>query len=257
MEENNQVIIAGVSHLQEDFDYSMNELAQLVNANNQEVAAQVRQNIDQINGKTYFGSGKVQEIKQLAQYHNVTLIIVNDELTPAQVRNLEKATQLHFLDRTELILQVFAQRAHSRQAQLQVAIAQLQYQLPRIHPSGNPLDQQRGQGGLANRGAGESQLELNRRTIRQRITKLKQELQHVEKTLTTQSTRRQNSRLPKVALVGYTNAGKSTTLNGILDLITDHDSKKVFVKDQLFATLDTSIRKITLPQQPSFLLSDT
>ncbi|RHW48857.1 GTPase HflX [Bombilactobacillus bombi] len=257
MEENNQVIIAGVSHLQTDFDYSMAELAQLVAANNLKVVDQIRQHIDQINNKTYFGSGKVQKIKQLAQYHNVSLIIVNDELSPAQVRNLEKATQLHFLDRTELILQVFAQRAHSRQAQLQVAIAQLQYQLPRIHPSGNPLDQQRGQSGLANRGAGESKLELNRRTIRQQITKLKQELRHVEQTLNTQGARRQNSKLPQVALVGYTNAGKSTTLNGILDLVADKNSKKVFVKDQLFATLDTSIRKITLPQKPSFLLSDT
>ena len=251
------VIIAGVSHLQENFDYSMEELVHLAAADNLKVVTQVRQHLDHINNQFYFGQGKVQEIKHLAQYYNVQLVIINDELSPAQVRNLEKATQLQFLDRTELILQVFAQRAHSRQAQLQVAIAQLQYQLPRIHPSGNPLDQQRGHGGLANRGAGESQLELNRRTIRQQINKLQQDLRHVRQTLDIQSNRRQNAHLPQVALVGYTNAGKSTTMNGLLSLADESAAKQVLVKDQLFATLDTSIRKISLPQMPDFLISDT
>ena len=251
------VIIAGVSHLQENFDYSMEELAHLAAADNLKVVTQVRQHLDHINNQFYFGQGKVQEIKHLAQYYNIQLVIVNDELSPSQVRNLEKATQLQFLDRTELILQVFAQRAHSRQAQLQVAIAQLQYQLPRIHPSGNPLDQQRGHGGLANRGAGESQLELNRRTIRQQINKLQQDLRHVRQTLDIQSNRRQSAHLPQVALVGYTNAGKSTTMNGLLSLANESAAKQVLVKDQLFATLDTSIRKISLPQMPDFLISDT
>lgn len=251
------VIIAGVSHLQENFDYSMEELAKLAASDNLNVVTQVRQNLDHINNQLYFGNGKVYEIKHLARYYNLQLVIINDELSPAQIRNLEKKTQLHFLDRTELILQIFAKRAHSRKAQLQVAIAQLQYQLPRIHPSGNPLDQQRGNGGLTNRGVGESQLELNRRTIRQQISKMQQNLRHVQQTLDIQSNRRQGAHFPQVALVGYTNAGKSTTMNGLLSLANGPVTKKVLVKNQLFATLETSIRKVSLPRMPDFLISDT
>ncbi|UQS82245.1 GTPase HflX [Bombilactobacillus folatiphilus] len=250
------VIVSGVSHLQTDFTDSMRELKQLALADQLKPVQEFTQMLELVNHKTYFGQGKVQELKQLAQYHQVDLILVNDELTPAQLRNLEKDTKLHFLDRTELILQVFSQRAHSRQAQLQVAIAQLQYQLPRVHPSGNPLDQQRG-GGLANRGTGESQLELDRRVIKQRITKLKHELKQLQKALTTQSKRRRQSQLPQVALVGYTNAGKSTTLNGVLDYTKQTTAKQVGVKDQLFATLDTSVRTIKPPAKARFLLSDT
>lgn len=250
------VILIGVSQFQSDFTSSMAELKQLTVAANLKPQAQLTQNMAQINHQTYFGQGKIQELIQLAHKQAVQLVIVNDELTPAQLRNLEKLTQLNFLDRTELILQIFSQRAHSRQAQLQVKIAQLQYQLPRIHPSGNPLDQQRGSG-LANRGTGESQLELNRRTIQQQITQLKHELQHLHTALQVQGQRQQQSRLPKVALVGYTNAGKSTTLNAILDYVQQQTTKQVLVKDQLFATLDTAVREIKLPRQTNFLLSDT
>ncbi|MCH4009538.1 MAG: GTPase HflX [Companilactobacillus sp.] len=236
----------------------MEELCSLVVANNMEVADVIKQNADSVSGATYFGSGKVTEIAQIANADDVTTIVLNDELTPSQIRNLEKSTKLSFMDRTELILQVFSNRAHTKQAKLQVEIAKLQYQLPRIHPSGNPLDQQSSSGGLANRGAGETKLELDRRVIRKRIDYLRNQLKSVDKTIDVQSHRRTNTSLPLVSLVGYTNAGKSTTMNGLLNVNKDDSQdRKVFEKDMLFATLDTSVRKIDLEDNTSFLLSDT
>lgn len=256
--EKTRVIVAGVSHLQPDFEYTMQELAALVEANNMEVADTIIQNANSVSGATYFGSGKVNEVKEIANADDVQIIVLNDELTPSQIRNLEKETKLSFMDRTELILQVFSNRAQTKQAKLQVEIAKLQYQLPRIHPSGNPLDQQSASGGLANRGAGESKLELDRRVIRKRITALRNELKTVDKTIDVQSRRRTNTSLPLVSLVGYTNAGKSTTMNGILNFNKeDSQDRKVFEKNMLFATLDTSVRRIDLEDNTSFLLSDT
>lgn len=256
--EKTRVIVAGVSHLQADFEYTMQELASLVEANNMEVADTIIQNADTVSGATYFGSGKVHEIKEIANADDVQIVVLNDELTPSQIRNLEKETKLSFMDRTELILQVFSTRAQTKQAKLQVEIAKLQYQLPRIHPSGNPLDQQSASGGLANRGAGESKLELDRRVIRKRITALRNELKTVDKTINVQSRRRTNTSLPLVSLVGYTNAGKSTTMNGLLNFNKeDSQDRKVFEKNMLFATLDTSVRRIDLEDNTSFLLSDT
>ncbi|AUI72231.1 GTPase HflX [Companilactobacillus alimentarius] len=256
--EKTRVIVAGVSHLQPDFEYTMQELASLVEANNMEVADTITQKSDTVSGATYFGSGKVTEIKEIANADDVNIIVLNDELTPSQIRNLEKETKLSFMDRTELILQVFSNRAQTKQAKLQVEIAKLQYQLPRIHPSGNPLDQQSASGGLANRGAGESKLELDRRVIRKRITALRNELKTVDKTVDVQSRRRTNTTLPLVSLVGYTNAGKSTTMNGLLNFNKeDSEDRKVFEKNMLFATLDTSVRRIDLEDNSSFLLSDT
>ncbi|MDT6952801.1 GTPase HflX [Companilactobacillus alimentarius] len=256
--EKTRVIVAGVSHLQPDFEYTMQELASLVEANNMEVADTITQKSDTVSGATYFGSGKVTEIKEIANADDVNIIVLNDELTPSQIRNLEKETKLSFMDRTELILQVFSNRAQTKQAKLQVEIVKLQYQLPRIHPSGNPLDQQSASGGLANRGAGESKLELDRRVIRKRITALRNELKTVDKTVDVQSRRRTNTTLPLVSLVGYTNAGKSTTMNGLLNFNKeDSEDRKVFEKNMLFATLDTSVRRIDLEDNSSFLLSDT
>ncbi|WP_334333529.1 GTPase HflX [Companilactobacillus sp. HBUAS59544] len=256
--EKTRVIVAGVSHLQPDFEYTMEELASLVEANNMEVADVIKQKADTVSGATYFGSGKVTEIKEIANADDVSIVVLNDELTPSQIRNLEKETKLSFMDRTELILQVFSTRAQTKQAKLQVEIAKLQYQLPRIHPSGNPLDQQSASGGLANRGAGESKLELDRRVIRKRITALRNELKTVDKTVDVQSRRRTNTTLPLVSLVGYTNAGKSTTMNGLLNFNKeDSQDRKVFEKNMLFATLDTSVRRIDLEDNTSFLLSDT
>ena len=222
-----------------------------------EVVGQSYQNAESIVAGTYFGVGKINEIRTMAQGLKAKVLVLNDELTPVQIRNLEKLTKMRVIDRTELILEIFASRARTKQAKLQVQLARLQYELPRLHPSENNLDQQRG-GGFANRGAGESKLEMNRRTIGKQISAIKKELKAVASQEEIKSARRNQSRIPKVALVGYTNAGKSTTMNGLLKEFSKEGSdKEVFVKNMLFATLDTSVRRIDLKDNFSFILSDT
>lgn len=254
--------IAGVNLNDPNFDYYMTELKELTEANNMEVVGQASQKADKITAGTYFGLGKVNQIKAAAHGLKAKTLIVNDELTPTQIRNLEKMTKLRVLDRTELILEIFSNRAKTKQAKLQVQLARLQYEFPRLHPSENNLDQQRGSGGanggFANRGAGETKLELNRRTLGKQITEIKKELQSISKQEDIKSARRNNSLVPQVALVGYTNAGKSTTMNELLKVFGDEfDKKQVFEKNMLFATLDTSVRRIDLDDQLSFILSDT
>ena len=251
--------IAGVNLNDPDpnFDYYMTELANLTEADNMEVVGQSYQNAESIVAGTYFGVGKINEIRTMAQGLKAKVLVLNDELTPVQIRNLEKLTKMRVIDRTELILEIFASRARTKQAKLQVQLARLQYELPRLHPSENNLDQQRG-GGFANRGAGESKLEMNRRTIGKQISAIKKELKAVASQEEIKSARRNQSRIPKVALVGYTNAGKSTTMNGLLrEFSKEGSDKQVFVKDMLFATLDTSVRRIDLKDNFSFILSDT
>lgn len=255
--------LAGVNLNDPNFDYYMTELANLTAANNMEVVGQSRQKADSIVAGTYFGLGKINEIRAMAHGLKAKVLVLNDELTPVQIRNLEKLTKLRVVDRTELILEIFASRARTKQAKLQVQLARLQYELPRLHPSENSLDQQRGNGGsasggFANRGAGESKLELNRRTIGRQISAIKKELKAVASQEEIKAARRNQSRIPKVALVGYTNAGKSTTMNSLLKVFTDEGTnKQVFVKDMLFATLDTSVRRIDMANNFSFILSDT
>jgi hypothetical protein len=248
--------IAGVNLNDQNFDYYMTELANLTEANNMEVVGQSFQNAESIVAGTYFGVGKINEIRTMAQGLKAKVLVLNDKLTPVQIRNLEKLTKMRVIDRTELILEIFASRARTKQAKLQVQLARLQYELPRLHPSENNLDQQRG--GFANRGAGESKLELNRRTIGKQISAIKKELKAVAGQEEIKAARRNQSRIPKVALVGYTNAGKSTTMNGLLrEFSKEGADKEVFVKNMLFATLDTSVRRINLKDNFSFILSDT
>lgn len=249
--------LAGVNLDDSNFDYYMTELANLAQAANMEVVGQSRQNLEHVVAGTYFGLGKINEIKDMAHGLKAEVLVLNDELSPVQIRNLEKMTKLRAIDRTELILEIFSSRARTKQAKLQVQLAQLEYELPRLHPSENNLDQQRG-GGFANRGAGESKLELNRRTIGKQITIIKKELSAISGQEEIKAKRRNQTHIPKVALVGYTNAGKSTTMNGLLEEFSkENDEKQVFVKDMLFATLDTSVRRIELSNNFSFILSDT
>ena len=252
-----KAFIAGVNLNDPNFDYYMTELADLTEANNMEVVGRAEQKAENIVAGTYFGVGKINQIKSMAQGLKAKVLVLNDELSPVQIRNLEKMTKLRVIDRTELILEIFASRARTKQAKLQVALARLQYELPRLHPSENNLDQQRG-GGMSNRGAGETKLELNRRTIGKQISAIKKELKAVASQEEIKASRRNQSRIPKVALVGYTNAGKSTTMNGLLKAF-DHEGsdKQVFVKNMLFATLDTSVRKIDIDNNKGFILSDT
>lgn len=257
-----KAFIAGVNLNDPNFDYYMNELANLTAAANMQVVGQARQNAEHIIAGTYFGLGKINEIKDMARGLKAKVLVLNDELTPVQIRNLEKLTKLRVVDRTELILEIFSNRARTKQAKLQVQLAQLQYELPRLHPSENSLDQQRGNGGstgggFANRGAGETKLELNRRTIGKQISIIKRELQTISKQEEIKAKRRNQNHIPKVALVGYTNAGKSTTMNGLLTEFSKHSAKQVFVKNMLFATLDTNVRRIDLDNNFSFILSDT
>ena len=257
-----KAFIAGANLNDPNFEYYMSELANLTEAANMEVVGQARQNEEHIIAGTYFGLGKINEIKDMAHGLKAKVLVLNDELTPVQIRNLEKLTKLRVIDRTELILEIFSSRARTKQAKLQVQLARLQYELPRLHPSENTLDQQRGNGGstgggFANRGAGESKLELNRRTIGKQISIIKRELQAIDKQEQIKAKRRNQNHIPKVALVGYTNAGKSTTMNGLLKEFSKHSDKQVFVKNMLFATLDTNVRRIDLENNFSFILSDT
>lgn len=254
-----RVIITGLDTGQDDYNYSMTELAELAQANHMEVVQRVDQVIDRPNPATYFGKGKVAEIAELAAANDVATIITNDELSPSQLRNLEDETGKRILDRTALILEIFATRAQTKEAKLQVQIAELQYRLPRLQTSASQrLDQQTGGGsGFTNRGAGETKLEMDRWTIQHQITHLRHELAAIDKSEETKRKQRAKSNIPTAALVGYTNAGKSTIMNGLVRRYGTVEDKTVFEKDMLFATLDTSVRRLTLPGKKDFLLSDT
>ncbi|WP_137597041.1 GTPase HflX [Paucilactobacillus kaifaensis] len=259
-QETQPVIIAGLNNNQANFDYSMDELKNLVTANHMTAIDTMIQNLERPNPATYFGKGKVEELAQLAAAQSVAIVVVNDELTPSQIRNLEEQTKIQIMDRTALILEIFAQRAQTKEAKLQVEIAQLQYRLPRLRTSVNQrLDQQTGAGGgsFTNRGAGETKLEMNRRTIKNSISHLRAELAEIDKSAITRRAQRDKNDIPTAALVGYTNAGKSTIMNGLIKMFGVADDKQVFEKDMLFATLDTSVRQLTLPDNKQFLLSDT
>lgn len=252
-----KVLIVGVSQKQKDFDYSMEELANLASANNMKVVGELRQNMDRENRATYVGKGKVDEVKGLAEMQEAQLIIFNDELSPSQIRNLEETLELDVMDRTGLILAIFANRAKTKEAQLQVEIAKLQYELPRIFGQGEDMDQQSGKGGLSNRGSGEKKIETDRRTIKDQIRHLQKELAVLVDDREVRRRKRKKNEIPVVSLVGYTNAGKSTTMNGLVRAYSETTNKQVFEQDMLFATLETSVREIVLPDNKQFLLTDT
>ncbi|HSP23335.1 MAG TPA: GTPase HflX, partial [Planococcus sp. (in: firmicutes)] len=255
-----KAILVGVQ-LQQDlhFEYEMEELRNLAEACEVEVVGEVMQNLDRIHPATYVGKGKVEEIKAFYEEAEANLIIFNDELSPSQIRNLEEELECKVIDRTMLILDIFSRRAKTREAQVQVELAQLQYMLPRLVGLRASLGRQGGgsSGGFSNRGAGETKLELDRRKIEDQLSKLHKELEHIRAQRETQRKQRTRTGTPVVSLVGYTNAGKSTIMNGMLAKTGQGEEKKVFEKDMLFATLDTSVRKIVLEDHKHFLLSDT
>ncbi|WP_029232390.1 GTPase HflX [Butyrivibrio sp. VCB2006] len=244
----------------DEFERSMHELKELTKALDIEVACTTIQNLPTPDRSTYVGSGKVEEIKGAVEMFDADIVIFNDDISPMQIRNLEKVLDTEVIDRTGLILQIFAKRAKTRESRLQVEYAQLQYMLPRLVGMRSSLSRQGGGSGrLSNKGSGEKQLELDRRRIEHRMAELRRELEAVEKERDTQRGKRVNSGTPKVSLVGYTNAGKSTIMNNLLRLYGGEASedKQVLEKDMLFATLDTSVRKITAPGKRPFLLTDT
>jgi GTP-binding protein HflX len=227
---------------------SLKELAQLAETAGAEVLGITWQKRERPDSALFIGRGKVQELSLLRQEKNANLIIFDDELSPAQQRNLEKILGIKVLDRTALILDIFAQRARSHEGKLQVELAQLRYNLPRLGGQGLVLS--RLGGGIGTRGPGETKLEVDRRRIRERVSDITQQIEHIKKQRNLQRKRRENTRIPTIALVGYTNAGKSTLLNTLT-------ASDVLAEDKLFATLDPTTRHITLPNGQQALLTDT
>ena len=256
--EREQALLLGVNlHDGEDFERSMEELSALTKACEMEPVGNIVQNLAKPYQALYMGKGKLLEVKEYLEEADIDVLIFDRSLTPTQLRNLQEMLDRPILDRTTLILEIFAVRAKTREAKLQVESARLQYVLPRLVGMHKALSRQGGGSGLANKGAGEKKLELDRRRIEKRIQELSKELNKIERERITQQKRRQKSPIPRVALVGYTNAGKSTLMNRILDQYTRDASKKVLEKDMLFATLDTTVRRIQTSPQKAFLLSDT
>jgi GTPase len=230
------------------FDLSLEELERLAEAAGATVLARHSQQVKSITPATLIGRGKVDEIQKSLQDSHADLVIVDEDLTPAQQRNLEAAFKVRVIDRSQLILDIFAQRARSNEGKLQVELAQLEYLLPRLTRQWTHLS--RLGGGIGTRGPGETQLEVDRRRIRERIGHLKQRLKTVERTRTLQRQERHEVPFATAALVGYTNAGKSTLMNTLT-------RAGVFVEDKLFATLDPTTRALRLPNGDKVMLVDT
>ncbi len=231
-----------------DLQDSLEELAELANSAGAEVVDTVTQKLQKPTAPYYIGKGKAEAIKHSFQDREITSVIFDDELSPAQGRNLENLLARKVLDRTQLILDIFAQRARSREGRLQIELAQLQYLLPRLTRMWDHLSRQTG--GIGTRGPGETQLEVDRRRVQERIARLERELEAVRKTRAVQRQGRKRHQWPVAAVVGYTNAGKSTLLN----LLTGAD---VVAENRLFATLDPTTRSLVLPNKQRVLLTDT
>lgn len=254
-----RIVLVGVTRPPDDEDdteRSLDELALLVDTAGADEVGRTTQARTTPDPATYIGSGKVTELRELCDDVDADTVVFDDELSPAQQRNLEKVLGRTALDRTAVILDIFAQNAHSQEGKAQVELAQLRYQLPRLRGRGKNLSQQAGGmagaggGVIGTRGPGETQLEVDRRRIERRLHKLEADLRHIGKVRETQAKSRQRSRLATVAIVGYTNAGKSTLLNRLTDA-------GVLVEDRLFATLDATTRRLHLPGGETVLLTDT
>lgn len=239
-----------------DINDSMEELKELAKAAGAEVVGSVVQNRQSKEAASYIGKGKVEEIKAYSESLGATMIVFNDELSGAQIRNIEEIVGKKVIDRTTLVLDIFAQRAKSKEGKLQVELAQLKYRLPRLYGMGGEMS--RTGAGIGTRGPGEQKLEVDKRNILNKAADIRRELKEVKKNRETQRVQRIKSNVPIVALVGYTNAGKSTLLNELIKTHKDYEKEKeVFAKDMLFATLDVTLRKALLPNKKEFLAVDT
>ena len=255
-----------------DFEHSMTEMKALIEACDLEVASTLTQSLEHPEAGTYLGKGKCMELADLCRETGAEYCIFEGNLSPVQMKKLGEITGAVIWDRTNLILEIFSRRARTREAKLQVESAYLQFMLPRLTGMWQHLGRQGGSSGgsggggrRSSKGIGETQLELDRRQINHRLHELSKELETIDKTRSLQRKGREKGNLPSVALVGYTNAGKSSLMNCLLSLSEENTpaseektaGKKVFEKDMLFATLDTSIRRIYTPSKKDFLLSDT
>jgi GTP-binding protein HflX len=255
-----KIVLVGVSippETMEETEASVDELALLVDTAGADEVARVFQRRQAPDPPTYVGKGKAEELREVAETTDCDTVVFDNELTPAQQFNLEKLLGRTAIDRTAVILDIFAQNAHSQEGKAQVELAQLRYRLPRLRGRGQALSQQAGgmsagAGGarIGTRGPGETQLEVDRRRIERRLHKLEAELRQIAKHRQTQRKAQRRGQLPRLAIVGYTNAGKSTLLNRLTDA-------RVLVEDRLFATLDATTRRLSLPGGETVLVTDT
>lgn len=253
-----KVILVGIDLGEADFEHSMEELKSLAYACNKQVVGVLTQKQAVMNNAICLGSGKAAELAEFVKQMEADEVIFDNTLTPSQIRNLVKLLDVTVNDRTNLILDIFSLRARTRDAKLQVETAKLKYMLPRLVGLHEGLTRQGGAGGsMSSKGAGEKKLELDRRKIEHRLSALRRELKEVEANRSTTRKKREQSGLPKVALVGYTNAGKSTIMNHMVSAYSKNPEKQVLEKDMLFATLETSVRIIETGNKKSFYLSDT
>lgn len=254
---NNQIILAGIALEKENnFKEKFEETKQLVKACNYEIAGEITQSRRSTHPATLFGSGKLEEIRELLLQSSADTLIISCNITPSQMKTLKDTLGVRVMDRTDLILEIFASRAKTKEAKLQVELATLKHRLPYVIRTGQAFSRMGGGSSAKNKGEGEKQLELDRRKIETQIQNCARELESVKNNRDTMRKRRKKSKLPMVALVGYTNAGKSTCMNALLKMNDVEENKQVFVKDMLFATLDTTVRKINWNHH-EFLLSDT
>jgi GTPase len=236
----------------EEAEESLDELRRLTESAGAAVLATVLQQRDNADPATFIGKGKTDDIRQLVERLGADTVVIDSELGPTQLRNLEDTFKCKVIDRTALIIDIFAQRAHSSEAKLQVELAQMAYFLPRLRGWGESMSRQgaTGSGGIATRGPGETKIEIDRRKINRRMSKLRRDLETVDRVRATKRAQRERKGVPAVALVGYTNAGKSTLLNRLTDA-------GVLVEDKLFATLDPTTRRLDLPEGRQVTLTDT
>lgn len=255
MEKERCLLVAVQLHSQEEND--MEELGLLVETAGGEVVSSIVQNRPGIDTRFYAGRGKIEEIANYVKELNIDTIVFDDELSGSQIRNIEEIVEAKVIDRTSLILDIFAKRALTKEGQLQVELAQLKYSLPRLIGVNKNLS--RLGGGIGTRGPGEQKLETDRRRIKERITDIQNQLEALERVRETKRKKRMKDQVPIVSIVGYTNAGKSTLLNALVDneYKEDGESKKVFAHDMLFATLDTELRRVKLPGGRRAIFSDT
>lgn len=252
----NRALIVGANMNNSQFEYSFQELRRMVESMNYKIVGEFVQNIKQINEQYYIGQGKMDELIAAINFYNADIVIFDNELSPSQYSNILDRIPCDLLDRTGLILEIFKSRATTYEAKLQIQIARLQYELPRLRDEDADYSQQVG-GGARNKGEGEKQIQLAKSRLRKQIHRYEMELESIKKNRSHIRKRRGKNDIPQVALVGYTNSGKSTIMNRFVKDYGANNDKTVIQKDMLFATLETYSRRITLPQNLSFILKDT
>ena len=257
--EERKAVLVGVQFPDnKDFSLDMEELSGLCEALSIRPVTSLSQSLAREDSASFIGSGKVEEVREAILFHEANLVIFQNPLSPSQLHNLTKALPCEVLDRTQLILQIFSERAKTKEAKMQVKYATLQYMLPRLVGLRENLSRQGGaSGSLSNRGSGEKQIELDKRKIQEEMAILRRELKKQEEVRKVKRQKRDRSAIPRVALVGYTNAGKSSLMNALLALSKENQAEGVEEKDMLFATLDTTIRRIVQEKGEEFLLADT